>query len=565
MWPGDLLVGEVIDGYQIRRRLGHGGMAHVYVAYQPSVQREVAVKILRPDLIDSDPAFFTRFEREARLMASLEHVHILPIIDFGQVVVQDKRVVYLVMRLLDSSLGAYINQRHPLPLEEIARMLGQVAQALDYAHAHGVIHRDLKPANILLDNRGNCFLSDFGIAHLIHATQNLTADNLMIGTPGYMSPEQVMGRTITPASDIYALGVTLYEMLCNRLPFTGDTPLVVINHHVQTKPLPPDSWRSDLPKACGKVVLRALAKVPDERYQAAQEMSEAFMAAVAEPRPVQPPPIDGNTFVGDLPTPKLFLEVEPPAEPQTALVAPAKAGVSRRRWRWLVLPALAAALIVGYALLTTPRGDPVALNNAGLDALAKLDYTTAIHDFEEAIRINGSYAPAYLNLGIAYEEQGNLAEARRAYETSLKYDSRLLMTHYRLAELLLDENELEAGFQAADSGIRVLQMGNLELAESTRQALSFLLFTSRARAYLMRKTSQDLALAENDVQQALAYKDAVPYPAAAYYILAQVYAMQQKPEQAQQAWLDMLANYDENSARQREWAVQAQNALSNNK
>src|SRR4051812_28138306 len=119
---GDLLVGQVVGGYQIRRKLGQGGMASVYVGYQPSVQREVAVKIVRPDLIDADPSFFTRFEREAHPMASLEHVHILPVIDFGQDMVQDKRVVYLTMRLLDSNLATYIRQFHPLPLAEVGRM-----------------------------------------------------------------------------------------------------------------------------------------------------------------------------------------------------------------------------------------------------------------------------------------------------------------------------------------------------------------------------------------------------------------------------------------------------------
>jgi WD40 repeat protein/serine/threonine protein kinase/DNA-binding XRE family transcriptional regulator len=257
------LTGRAIRGYALAERIGMGGMGSVYRAVQPNVEREVAIKIILPAFADH-PDFIRRFEAEAQLVARLEHPHIVPLYDYWR----EPGVAFLVMRLLRGGNIQNLLKQGPLSVETTAQMLEQICFALNAAHRMGVVHRDLKPANVLLDEDSNAYLADFGIAKNLGNPdfENQTHVDAMLGSPQYMSPEQIRSFSIRPQTDIYCLGVMLYEMLTGTLPFNGPTPFDLIHHHINT-PMPPlAAHRSGLPAALDAVITRATAKDPNERF-----------------------------------------------------------------------------------------------------------------------------------------------------------------------------------------------------------------------------------------------------------------------------------------------------------
>jgi serine/threonine-protein kinase len=254
--------------------VGRGGMATVYRAKQISMNRIVAIKVLPRNLLH-DPGFFERFEREVDVIAHLEHPHILPIYDYGKD--QEFNVPYIVMRYLAGGSLEHLIRRGIIPLSDIEKPLRQIAQALDYAHQQGIIHRDLKPGNIMLDEADNAYLSDFGIARVLGS--ELTG-SMIIGTPSYMSPEQANGMSIDGRSDIYALGVVLFELITGRLPYQAETPMAVLLKHIN-EPMPPiQEFRTDVNDVLQEVVVKSTAKDPNNRYSSAMEMAEAYSAAL---------------------------------------------------------------------------------------------------------------------------------------------------------------------------------------------------------------------------------------------------------------------------------------------
>lgn len=265
------LSGKQLNQYRIIGPLGEGGMAAVYRGYQPSMDRDVAIKIL-PRHYASEPGFLERFKQEAKVIASLEHPHILPVHDYGEA----EGYTYLVMRFVDGGTLAQLLGGQPLPQADIRRIVGQIAGALDHAHSLGVVHRDIKPSNILIDRQGNCLLSDFGIAKIVESTAELTQSGAFLGTPKYASPEQGLGRKIDGRSDIYSLGVILYEMATGRAPFTAETPMALIVKHAHDPLPPPRTVNPDLPEALERVILKALAKNPEDRFQTAGEVATAL-------------------------------------------------------------------------------------------------------------------------------------------------------------------------------------------------------------------------------------------------------------------------------------------------
>ncbi len=267
--------GVTIGPYRVVEQVGLGGMATVYKAYQPSMERYVALKIL-PQHYARDASFVQRFIREARTIANLEHRNILPVYDFGE---QDG-VTYLAMRFLEGGTLKDILQLGRLTLSDASELLSQIAAALDYAHRQGVIHRDVKPANIMVDNEGWAYLTDFGIAKALEGTSDLTQG--AIGTPAYMAPEQSMGQGVDARTDIYALGIILYEMVTGRVPYEADTPMAVALAHVHS-PLPmPREIDPNIPEPIEQVILKAVAKEPADRYQTAGEFATALREAINE-------------------------------------------------------------------------------------------------------------------------------------------------------------------------------------------------------------------------------------------------------------------------------------------
>src|SRR5690242_4483092 len=279
--------GQMLGPYRIISQVGKGGMANVYKAYQPSVDRYVAIKVLPSQLAESQE-FATRFHQEARIIAKLEHPHILPVFDYGE----SDGVAYFVMRYLEAgTLKDKMEAGRPLPLKDIDRIFTQLADALSYAHTNGVIHRDLKPANALIDSHGNIFLTDFGIARLLEsASPRLTQTDAIMGTPAYISPEQAQGNDVDQRSDIYSLGIILYEMVTGRVPFVADTPLAVLFKHI-SDPLPPPSLvKPDIAPVIEQVLLKALAKDPRDRFATAAEFVAAWERALRDRETVQRPP-----------------------------------------------------------------------------------------------------------------------------------------------------------------------------------------------------------------------------------------------------------------------------------
>ncbi|WP_351230334.1 protein kinase [Streptomyces sp. NPDC002133] len=266
--------GLVGDGrYRLTHRLGRGGMAEVFAAEDVRLGRTVAVKLLRTDLAE-DPVSKARFTREAQSVAGLNHHAIVAVYDSGEDVVNGQSVPYIVMELVEGRTirDLLINAEAPPP-EQALIIVSGVLEALAYSHQHGIVHRDIKPANVIITHGGAVKVMDFGIARALHgASTTMTQTGMVMGTPQYLSPEQALGKAVDHRSDLYATGCLLYELLALRPPFTGETPLSVVYQHVQDAPVPPSEASDVAPPELDGLVVRALAKDPDDRFQSAEEM-----------------------------------------------------------------------------------------------------------------------------------------------------------------------------------------------------------------------------------------------------------------------------------------------------
>ncbi|MFF1507063.1 protein kinase [Streptomyces sp. NPDC058326] len=266
--------GVVGDGrYRLTHRLGRGGMAEVFAAEDVRLGRTVAVKLLRADLAE-DPVSKARFTREAQSVAGLNHHAIVAVYDSGEDLVAGRPVPYIVMELVEGRTirELLLSAEAPGP-EQALIIVSGVLEALAYSHQHGIVHRDIKPANVIITHGGAVKVMDFGIARALHGAQStMTQTGMVMGTPQYLSPEQALGKAVDHRSDLYATGCLLYELLALRPPFTGETPLSVVYQHVQDAPIPPSDVAQGAPPELDGLVMRSLAKDPDDRFQSAEEM-----------------------------------------------------------------------------------------------------------------------------------------------------------------------------------------------------------------------------------------------------------------------------------------------------
>jgi serine/threonine protein kinase len=331
---------EKFSRYELREELGQGGMATVYRAYDPMFEREVALKILKRESL-KDSQVRERFERETKIIARLEHAAIVPVYDVGR----DRDQLFFVMRYMAGGSLIERIQQGQLSLAEIAHILQRLAAALDYAHSKGIIHRDLKPGNILFDEYDNAYISDFGIAKFAQAATRLTSSGI-IGTPTHMSPEQARGEEVDGRSDIYSLGVILFEMLSGKTPFEATTPLGMAFKHAAEPPPHIRDINPGLPSGVETIMDKVLAKDRDQRYSTGAELADAFISTLAEPLPpdvslVTPIVYKAETEAGG---------AVPSPEPAPKTQSPSRS--------WMVggavLLALAALVVWGYPRFFVP-------------------------------------------------------------------------------------------------------------------------------------------------------------------------------------------------------------------
>jgi len=401
---GEFRPGEVIGGrYEIIELIGSGGMANVYRAHDPHLGRDVAVKVLA-DRYTADPAFVERFRREASAAAQLNHPNIVQVFDRGET----DGTYFIVMEYLNGpDLKTVIRERGALPPLEAIDNTQQILGALAAAHRHDVIHRDIKPQNVMLASDGLLKVTDFGIARA-GAESEMTEAGSVIGTAQYLSPEQAHGGELTSASDCYSAGIVLYEMLTGRVPFDGERPVVVAMKQINEPPVPPSIYAPGIPHALERIVLKALAKRPSERYRTAEE----FSAALSEVRrQIDPESTGQHTMVfgalagGGGATSVMAASSPPPAEPTVTSPAVA-AGTAppprKRRNRTtaivigiiavLGIIAIAAILLVSHlggsnssVTIPTVKGEPVSTAKTSLTALG-FKVVTATVTSSEALK-----------------------------------------------------------------------------------------------------------------------------------------------------------------------------------
>src|SRR6188768_3788228 len=351
MAVSDTLIGTVFDGrYRIIRKLGAGGMADVYLAEDQELGRRVAIKILN-DRHAADDSFIERFRREAKNAAGLSHPNIVSIYDRGEA----EGTYYIAMEFLDGrSLKELIVGRGPAPIKTAIDYARQILAAVGFAHKHGIVHRDVKPHNVLVGGEGRLKVTDFGIARA--GASQMTEVGSIIGTAQYLSPEQAKGAPVDQTSDLYSVGIVLYELLTGKVPFTGDSPVEIAMKHISAIPEPPSSLRPDIPEDLDLIVLRALGKTPEDRYPSAEEMDKD-LARVAQGLGVSRETEEAATQIlsrSQL-TPATMVAA-PPRPPAEVLYEYEQPRRGRPGWPWvLVLLLVLAAALTGWFVFQQVR------------------------------------------------------------------------------------------------------------------------------------------------------------------------------------------------------------------
>jgi serine/threonine-protein kinase len=525
-----------IGRYVVKKEIGRGGMATVFLAHDPNFDREVAVKVLPAELLH-DPTFRERFEREAKTIAALDHPAIVPVYDFGQ----EGDQPYLVMRYMTGgSLGDRL-VKGPLGVTETAHIFSRLAGALDEAHKAGIIHRDLKPGNILFDQRDDAYLADFGIAKLSESSSALTGDHI-VGTPHYMSPEQARGDVkLDRRSDVYALGVILFEMLTGAPPFEGDTALNIVLKHLNEPPPSVRSLNPKVPVGAEAVVEKALAKDREARYQTASDMSLDFDKRATEPAMKKPAGLEATEVIG--------AKGKPAAPATTYLeeeIEPEKKPLLGKPLTWIIAAGggLALLAVVGIAavmllralsggapeneITETPQGieapiivfspEPQATLTSDQQAAAELfreaealfeqgDYQAAIGLYTTAIEFDEIEADYYRRRGEAYYELGDYEAARSEFLQAIDWEPTDPLPYYDLGLLAwLVDGDLASALAYGDGliilvpdrveGYYLVAKANLDLGGDAADAVEALtsaieispadpeLYHERARAHI---------------------------------------------------------------------------------
>jgi Tfp pilus assembly protein PilF/predicted Ser/Thr protein kinase len=433
------VVGENVGPYRITKQLGVGGMATVWKAYHPALDRYVAIKVLHPSFKE-DPQFTARFQREAKIVAKLIHPHIVPIYDFSE----HEGMSYLVMRYIDGRTLKAILREGPLPLNKVMDILEPAGQALAYAHDQGVLHRDIKPSNFILNSEGEVFLTDFGLARMAETGDSTLSRDMLVGTPQYISPEQARGETLDARTDIYSLGVVLFEMLTGKVPYDADTPYAVIHDHIFS-PLPlPTEFKPDIPGPVERVVLKALAKDRTDRFEDVGRMVSALEDALAgEPIAIDPrQSLPEESAESVIPAAEVVQEPSPAEETGEPEPAVRSRGRSRR------LIAVIAVLGILLGVCVCGSLSVMALRRAGQEPLLDVEATVA-----PALDVQATAAPvredpaAHVQLARRYVQQGNVEGAIAEYEAAIELDPKFVEAYVDLGNLMLREGDFQRALE----------------------------------------------------------------------------------------------------------------------
>lgn len=470
-------VGTTVGAYKIVEKLGKGGMATVYKAYHAALDRHVAIKVLHPTFKD-DESFLRRFSREAKVVARLEHAHIVPVYDFAE----HEGFPYLVMRYIKGETLKDRMSQGILPKSEVVRIATAVASALDYAHQQGVLHRDIKPSNILLTKGGGVYIADFGLARITHAGESTMSQDMIMGTPQYISPEQAKGdEGIDGRTDVYSFGIVLYELITGRVPFQSDTSYAVIHAQIFDPPPLPSELNAKVGPELETVLLKALSKAPADRYQTAGELAAAFCGALLDsPTNIAPAdaavlpdytPVGMTQIKEEASSPTLQADLsdapvsKATAVPETAVKPPPK----RRRLATIggILVGICLCLFILSAINNNRKQNETAVTEPTIAITKKpalsevatavpqptpadlpVDLPLAnaivrpIPELEELHQIDPDNAAITAELAAAYMRDGRRSEATTLIQDAFS-NTRLPLRYILAAERLLEVNELE--------------------------------------------------------------------------------------------------------------------------
>ncbi len=445
------IVGGNVGPYKITEQLGRGGMATVFKAYHAKLDRYVAIKALHPAFME-DPNFLARFQREAQVVARLEHTNIVPVYDYAE----HEGRPYLVMKFVEGETLKARLVREGVTREQVLEITETVGAALAYAHQEGILHRDVKPSNVLLAEDGRIYLADFGLARIAQAGESTLSGDMMLGTPQYISPEQAMGvGELDEGTDIYSFGVMLYELIVGQVPFSADTPFSIIHDHIYT-PLPlPRQINASIPETVERVLLKALAKERGDRFESVTALVAAFVQAYGDADEILPidlaPPLVDDSAPTLLPTPPEAVSTD--SLPSAGVVEAQPVSTEKKPWikrlRWWQLTLMGAGVVFCCLLVMgviNERQKEAGLATATpailIEELRRTPVAEAGSELDlalQGVRENPEDPYAYIDAAAAYYDSNQQRQANAALDQAVAFSQGEYEVYRKVGVILMEQ------------------------------------------------------------------------------------------------------------------------------